>query len=184
MLRDLIYGWGNEVYSGSEEYLRACLEVGWKAKGPILECGSGLSTILLGTAAKRTSNVVYTLEHDAMWGEKVKSCLRRYRIDSVRIHVDALHDYGEFCWYTPPSGGIPHGISAVICDGPPGDTRGGRVGLVPVMKSRLSGDCVILLDDACRVEEQAALRRWAAELGAQYQIIGSVRPYARLTMAP
>lgn len=182
VLTDLIYGWGNEVWSALEEYLKACLEVGWQAKGPILECGSGLSTLLLGVAAQRTGNVVWTLEHNATWGERVKRYLSNYGIDSVHLYVDALRDYGDFCWYNPPLDSIPNNFSVVICDGPPGDTRGGRFGLLPIMKPRLSRGCVILLDDAARADEQVILRRWAAELNTEYQIHGSMKLYARLTV--
>ena len=39
VLSDLIYGWGNEDWSGQHEYLKACLKHALISDGPILECG-------------------------------------------------------------------------------------------------------------------------------------------------
>ena len=58
VLSELVQGWGNK-WSAQHEYLAACLEHARDADGPILECGSGLSTILLGTVAQATGNSVF-----------------------------------------------------------------------------------------------------------------------------
>jgi hypothetical protein len=50
---DLIYGWGNEDWSGHGEYLAGCIHHALASNGPILECGSGLSTILVGAMTKK-----------------------------------------------------------------------------------------------------------------------------------
>lgn len=52
ILIDLIYGWGNEYWSAQDEYLAVCIDYALSTRGPILECGSGLSTIVIGTIAK------------------------------------------------------------------------------------------------------------------------------------
>lgn len=71
-----------------------------------------------------------------------------------------LKDYGDFCWYDAPLESMPDSFSLVICDGPPGATKGGRYGLVPFMRDRLRSGCVILLDDAEREEERTIAARW------------------------
>src|SRR5436853_7521373 len=53
VLNDLIYGWGNEGWCGHNEYLAACIEGALTTRGPILECGSGLTTLLLGIIAQQ-----------------------------------------------------------------------------------------------------------------------------------
>lgn len=75
---------------------------------------------------------------------------------------------------------MPDRFTLVICDGPPGSIRGGRYGLVPIMKERLKPGCVILLDDAAREQEQTIAGKWEAELGASSEILGSKKPYIRL----
>jgi hypothetical protein len=58
---------------------------------------------------------------------------------------------------------MPPAFQLVICDGPPGETPGGRYGLWPVLGQRLAPGAVILLDDADRPGEEEVLRRWSTE---------------------
>lgn len=181
----LIYGWGNESMSAREEFIQGLWHSAWEASGPILECGSGLSTLLLGHVAQKTGNKVWSLEDASLWARKVRSALKRYRIDSVEVCSAALRSYGTFTWYEPPKDLIPRDFSLVICDGPHSRTTpGGRYGLIPAMKSHLRPGCVILLDDAQRVGEQEVLDHWARELHVAYELIGTNKPYARLTTPP
>ncbi len=182
VLIDLIYGWGNEAWSAQDEYLAACLQHALTARGPILECGSGLSTILVGAIATKRGRSHWALEHKPEWAAKVQRCLKRYQLDRVVLCTDPLSDHGPYCWYDAPLAAMPDSFSVVICDGPPADTKGGRYGLVPIMQERLGPGCVILLDDAGRDEERAAARRWQAELGAAVQVRGSSKPYFEVTV--
>ena len=180
VMRDLVKGWGNPSMSAWEEFIRAFLGCVRETDGPILECGSGLSTVLLGVAAARTARRVYSLEHSPVWAERVRGVLRRYGIANVDILVSDLRGYGQFSWYDPPLGSLPGDFSLVVCDGPPGDTAGGRYGLLPVMRSRLKAGCIILLDDAHRPAEKEIAARWARELGTSFAIGGAEKPYAKL----
>lgn len=182
VLTDLIYGWGNEAWSAQDEYLAGCLQHALTARGPILECGSGLSTILVGAIATKRGRSHWALEHRPEWAAKVQRCLKRYRLDRVVLCTDPLSDHGSYCWYDAPLAAMPDSFSLVICDGPPAGTKGGRYGLVPIMQERLGPGCVILLDDAGRDEERAAARRWQAELGAGLQVRGSSKPYFEVTV--
>jgi Methyltransferase domain len=179
----LVYGWGNEDWSAREEYLAGVVAEAWAARGPVLECGSGLTTLLLGWVAGRAGGEVCSLEHDPVWAERTRAALRRHGLTRARVCHAPLRDYGEFCWYEPPAGVLPREFSLVVCDGPPGDTRGGRYGLLPVLGARLARGCVVLLDDAARPGEAAVLRRWAAEWGASFESAGRAKPYARVFVA-
>lgn len=179
-LSELVQGWGN-TWSAQHEYLAACLEHVRDANGPILECGSGLSTILIGTVAQVTGNSVVSLEHEPKYAARVQYYLDKYRLSSVRLCVVPLGTYGDFDWYMPPPfGSIPDKFSLVVCDGPPGTTRGGRYGLVPVMLEKLRPDCTILLDDGAREDEQDIASRWARLLNCSPEVIGTEKPYIRL----
>lgn len=180
-MKAMIYGWGNASVSAHEDLIQGLLHRAREASGPILECGSGLSTLLLGLVAQHTGKKVWSLEHESRWVGRVRSALGRHRIDSVEVCLAPLRNYGSFTWYDPPKDRLPTNFSLVVCDGPPGTTPGGRYGLIPVMKSHLRSGCVILLDDAHRVGEQQVLKQWARELQAPYDIIGTNRPYAVLT---
>lgn len=182
LLSNLVYGWGNEGYSAETEYLSSLTERALNARGPILECGSGLSTVLLGLIAKRTGNPVWTLEHHPEWAERVQSVVTGLGLDSVQLCVAPLRNFQEFDWYDVPLEKMPANFQLVICDGPPGDTRGGRYGMLRVMHDFLSPGCTILLDDAAREDERATLDKWAQELGSSFEIEGSGKPYAVLVV--
>jgi len=181
VVADLIYGWGNESWSASATYLTGCIQHALDTHGPILECGSGLSTILVGAVAQRRGLDYWALEHTSTWAARVRRCLERYRIKSVIVCAEPLVNYGDFLWYRPPLESMPPSFALVVCDGPPGSTPGGRFGLAPIMRERLKPGCVILLDDASREQELAIARRWEAELGASFKILGSTRPYIEMT---
>ena len=181
VLDDLIYGWGNEGWSGQREYLEGCIEYALRARGPFLECGSGLTTIVAGLVALKSGYVMWTLEHDFEWGTLVRRHLDYYGIASVRLSIKPLKNVGECDWYDPPFATMPEEFVMVICDGPPSTTRGGRYGLVPVMKDRLASNCVILLDDAVRGGEQTVAKLWAAEMSSDCEIRGTIQPYFVLT---
>jgi Methyltransferase domain len=182
LLSALIYGWGNESWSAREEYLAACLQHALTCKGPILECGSGLTTLLVGAIAQRSGNTVWSLEHHAGWRARVRAFLKEYAIGAAEVCHAPLSNYGDFCWYSAPLEALPHKFSLVICDGPPADTPGGRYGLVPVMAERLQPGTVVLLDDAARTHERTIANRWAQELDRQYELLGVEKPYARFAI--
>jgi hypothetical protein len=180
LLGELVHGWGNS-WSAQHEFLDACLQHVRDTDGPVLECGSGLSTVLLGAVAQARGVRVYSLEHEPKWATRVQKYLHKYRINSVTMCVAPIRSYGDFDWYSLPSlQTIPGRLSLVICDGPPGGTRGGRYGLVPVMIDKLRPDCTILLDDGARGIEKAIAARWGQMLGGNPELIGSEKPYIRL----
>jgi hypothetical protein len=182
VIADLVRGWHNEDWSANDEYLLACLEFARRSDGPILECGSGLTTIVLGSFISHVGRTLWSLEDNPYWGNKVQMKLRAHDIVSVRLCVNPIQKYSGFSWYEPPLNDMPQ-FSLVICDGPPVQVAGGRYGMLPIMKQKLKPGAIILLDDLVRAEEQAVAARWAAELKTRYQIYGpSDSPYAVLTV--
>ena len=165
-----------------DEYLAACVDQVLSSSGPILECGSGLSTLVVGVVAKKRGRIHWVFEHTPEWAEKVRKHLKRFDLDSVNLRSAPLKDYGDYCWYAVPTEPIPDDFSLVVCDGPPGSTKGGRYGLLPVMKCRLNPECTILLDDAEREGELEIAKRWGAELGVPFEVLGFKKPYIRMTL--
>jgi predicted O-methyltransferase YrrM len=179
VIDELIYGWRNK-WSTGPEYARSFIQHAWASDGPILECGSGLSTILLGVVAQKKGTRVWSLEHDLFWADKVRSTLKRYGIKSVELYATNLRDYGSYWWYDPPKGEMPKQFSLVVCDGPPGSIPGGRYAMLPIMKPHLKPGCIVLLDDVGRVAEKEIIARWAKELDTSYRIEGIVKPFGVL----
>jgi hypothetical protein len=183
VMSEFIYGWGNEGYSESGEYISDCVGFARKAKGPILECGSGLTTLAVGSIAKQLNNTVWSLEDNEYWGRRIGKYIKQYHIDSVKLDINPLKDYGEFSWYEPPLNIMPGGFALVICDGPVRITKGGRYGLFPIMKKRLKSGCIILLGGAVSEEEHSIVQRWTKEIRSNYEIRGSKHPYFVITLS-
>lgn len=183
VLRDLQYAWGNKSHIAGEEYLLACLGDALKVRGPILECGSGLSTLLVAAVAKTRDLDHWVLEHQPSWADKVQRQLIRCSLNRTTLSVNPLEDYGEYFWYRPPpSTEMPEDFALVICDGPPGRTLGGRYGLMPTLADRMKDHCIILLDDAGRKGEMAIAERWSNEFNAPFKMRGTMKPYIRMVL--
>jgi hypothetical protein len=159
--------WGNPDYSASVSYLEAAARHAVAADGALLECGSGLSTVLLGALAEANRFEVWTLEHDAAWHAIVAGELERHRISSVHLCLAPIKDLGGgVSWYDAPLDQLPRTFALVVCDGPPNwTTPGGRYGLIPAMRDRLPKDWNILLDDPKAANKTGLLRRLADEPG-------------------
>lgn len=163
LLEELQEGWGNEGMAARTDYLEEIVARAAGTDGPILECGSGLSTVMLGMVAGRRGVETWSLEHIAEWHARVSNVLASRHVPAVNLCLTPLRDFGEFAWYDAPLASMPEGFRLVVCDGPPGDTAGGRYGLLPVLGARLSADCTILLDDVERAGELEVMRRWQEE---------------------
>lgn len=159
-LQRLVAGWDNPA-AGDLDYMRAVIELCERADGPILECGSGLTTFLLSAYATQP---VWTLEADERWFRRVRTEADAAGLSRANIIHAPLHDYGEFYWYQlPPE--LPPSFSLVICDGPAaGGLKGGRVGLLPVLGDRIESGSLVVVDRGM-VHEHVAVAAWEADYG-------------------
>ena len=169
ILAELGLGWGDDGFRAVGGYLEEVARWAAAARGPVLELGSGLTTLILATMVARRGLPVWTLEHDSRFFRNTESKLKRYRLTNVRLTLAPLRDYGDFCWYDPPLEAMPQNFGLIIADGPPGNVKGGRFGLLPVLRSHFAPGAVILLDDAERPQEREVLRQWTNEYSLSYQ---------------
>ena len=160
-------------------YMAEVCERARLADDAILECGSGLTTLLLGIY----SNVpVWSLEEAAPWAARMQAALAWYRIGGVQIEHAPLVDHGGDRWYSVPAG-LPPRFGLVVCDGPISHRMDGapRYGLFPVLGEHLDPATVVLLDDVDRPTEAEALRRWET-CGASSQVVRDRgRAFARVS---
>jgi hypothetical protein len=163
LLSELMAGWGNEGYAANLDYLEEVAKRAVSAAGPVLECGSGATTILLGVLCAKREIEVWSLEHSPEWRARIVELLERSGISGSGVCSAPLVEYGEFDWYDPPLAKLPKNFALVICDGPPGSTKGGRYGLLPVMNDRLGSGSYVLVDDAGRPAEAEMIERWERE---------------------
>ncbi|HWS87145.1 MAG TPA: hypothetical protein VN282_09290 [Pyrinomonadaceae bacterium] len=170
LLADLLTGWSNDGFVADLDYLEEVSRRAAGVEGPVLECGSGLTTLLAGLLAGRRGFETWSLEHHPEWRERVASALDAHHVPRARVALAPLKSYGAFSWYDPPLAEMPEAFRLVVCDGPPWTTPGGRYGLLPVMHERLPAGAVVLLDDAERPDEQEALNRWSDEYGVRFEV--------------
>jgi hypothetical protein len=188
VLVSLRKGWNNNPWTAQIGLLDAIAQHVVNGKGPILECGSGATTILIGALARANDREAWSLEEQEPWARRVAKVVDGR--DPVQVIYSPIVDYGAFEWYEVPSA-LPEDISLVVCDGPRSWRKGGRSGVYEMMSSRFSDDCVILMDDAQRAKERNHMRDWHDRFGAEFEIVrsegrpyGLVRPGARVRTPP
>jgi len=170
LLTKVRLGWDNQGWDAKLDYLEEILRRALATEGPVLECGSGLTTVLLGLVAGRRGVETWALEHHEGWHRRVSKTIGDYKVPGVHHCYSPLRDYGEFNWYDPPLAEMPREFSLVICDGPPDLAHGGRYGLLPVLGDRLKSGTVILFDDAREPGQPEVLQRWTAERGVSVEM--------------
>lgn len=159
-LEHLISGWDNPA-GGDLDYLRVVMELAAVADGPILECGSGLTSLLL---AVYSDQPVWTLEADERWLARVRREVEVAGLRGIEIVHAPLSDHGDFYWYSG-LGALPAKFSMVVCDGPAaGSLKGGRKGLMPVLGDRIASGAPIVVDRAM-VYEAVVIDGWTSEYG-------------------
>lgn len=185
LIRSIEYGWGNAGWSANETFLRACLDEIEGTRGLIVECGSGMSTLILGLAAQRLGRRYVALENDAQWVSRVRARLERMGVSHITVVHAPLVDIGEQDWYDLSRTRFDESVTLAICDGPPGSTRGGRAGMMPALFRHLAPGAVVLVDDADREAEWQMVQSWMARYGLTGARLGAGRQmYGRLCLPP
>ena len=182
-LAALHHAWGNEDWSAEPCLLREVADALDKTDGAVLECGSGVSTLLLAARTLGTGRRVVTLEHEPAWAERVAAELARTDMTHVELQVAPLRPCrsGAGEWYDVSQVAVPEqGFGLVVCDGPPGETEGGRAGLFGEMAEAFADDCLILVDDMHREPEQQMVDGWMRTFAASLTLEASTPKQALL----
>lgn len=165
----------------SRGYLRHMATKAVKTNGDVLECGSGLSSLLLAVTAGRLGHRVHTFEHDPVCQQKLLQLVERYRLTNLSVHHAPIRSYGQFDWYDIPCHCDSDSFKLVICDGPARHlTDSGRYGLFPVMRERLDPHCRVIMDDSNRSLERHVIRRWRKEQHIEVQSFGRFLQFAEI----
>ena len=180
LLSKMLLGWQNEARAHPQYCLGILRELCTLRPKHILECGSGFTTILLSVAAEELQSSLHVLEDSELWADITRRSLRFLGLQENVVKTSPLINYGDFDWYSIPNVDDLH-FDCVICDGPPGPTRGGRVGLLPVLDKSLSTSCIVLLDDAGREGEGEVLEIWKRKFEMKFEILGEEHHYARVS---
>ena len=139
----------------------------------IVECGSGVSTVLISYLLKEKSNnaTFFSLEHNIDYAMKTKNELENHKVSDYNTILFApliKYKIDDSVWYWYKIDELKQKVDTIdilIVDGPPMNIQSqARYPAIPILKSLLHEDAVIILDDAKRNDEQITLFRWQQEL--------------------
>jgi hypothetical protein len=160
--------WGNPGWTGDAGFLREVAARVWRCPGPVLDCSSGLSTVILASLASRHGATVWSLEQDRRWYEHMERILPALGIVNVVLWYTPLRSYGDFLWFDLGSHQLPPHFPTVSCDGPavknaagsPEQVDAWRSGVLPVLRDLGVSFDEILLDDAEDPRSAGLIERW------------------------
>jgi predicted O-methyltransferase YrrM len=113
---ELMLEWGNMPWAAQPDFIKAAVMMVRQIDGPVLEVGSGMSTLAM--AAANPDITIHALEHDGGWYAKILRDLDRLKIKNVKVYLCDLKQYPKGRWYDPPE--LPwQDFQMVLCDGPP-----------------------------------------------------------------
>ena len=158
-------------WAASPDFLRHIVRVAMDTLPlNVVECSSGASTVVLARVMQKNGvGHVFSLEHDPFYARKTRLEISRQGLDSFATVIDApLRSHrvngAEWNWYETKD--LPSAIDLLVIDGPPASTQSlARYPAIPVLDARIGREACVMLDDADRPDEQAALGRWASEFG-------------------
>ena len=134
----------------------------------IVECGSGISTLLIARLLRTRPGHLWSVEHDRAWAALVKEWVEAEGLADRVTFVEADLDDGWYCRETLEEQ-LPDGrFDLLIVDGPPAYSRAimhARYQAVPFFRERLAGDWTVVLDDIHRRGEYEVADRWSHDLG-------------------
>lgn len=136
----------------------------------IVECGSGVSTLVMARTAELVSpgSRVVSIEHDPEFVQRTRVLIGLHKLtdiaDIVHAPLTELELDGRATeWYLNEPFQDLREIDLLLVDGPPGSVGADvRYPAVPLLHDRLSRAAVVLLDDTARADEAAVADRWAA----------------------
>jgi hypothetical protein len=155
----------------------------WQSKPRIiLECGSGVSTLVLGAYATLNSakegqeyNVI-SLEQDKQLRDKIEVRLKNKRLDRfVKVLHAPLDSEGNYDIATLERTLSPRTVNLLLIDGPFG-AMGRRIHTLPELKRFCSDNARWFLDDAFRDGEISILHQWQRLTGV---IVDGIYPVGK-----
>lgn len=142
----------NNHWGAQTDVLSAAVALARKATGPIIEAGSGLTTVLMAAA---TDQKVWCIEHHPLYALKTEMMADEAGVENICIVTCPLKDG----WYDLSSDmdALPAKFAVGLVDGPP-RLLGDRMKFFEVFGHRTTA---VLCDDADDSEYLSKLRTWA-----------------------
>lgn len=145
-------------FGAHEDILATAVMLARKAEGPILEMGSGLTTVLM--AAANPKQTVYCIEHDPAWAETLRGLVKDSGVTNVGLCLAPIKDG----WYDiAQMDGLPGEFDFALVDGPP-RYLASRMGFYEHFGEYTD---TILIDDMDDAGYTESVSKWAYESGRE-----------------
>ena len=168
-----IFRYGGNDYALDPGGLAMCVMIARKCRGPIIETGSGLSSVLMAAV---TDQKVFCLEHLDRYAVQTLDWANEAGIENLGICNAPLKDF----WYDLDKFDLPNKFAFGLCDGPPRmyETR-------MQFFERIAPRCtVIAVDDVTQDHNYLKkVHEWAADNGRTVQILGRAALLQKKDMA-
>lgn len=163
--------WSNGAWPCAPDMLMAVATLARKTNGPIIEFGSGLSTLVARAANPVVPIVAY--EHNASWAEKVDSLVTQCGLAEIEIKLGCLVGSPPFYQVSESD----NHFALAICDGPPHKKHADRSKTYPVLSRVLRPGGAFTVDDLQFDGAKENFENWAKSVGAEYQIIDGAKMF-------
>lgn len=124
----------------------------------LVEFGSGASTAALAQAFPQTH--ILSIDHDPRFAAATKERLPRDTKVELALRPLVWQDHGGAPYLCYEVGELPERVDAVLIDGPPHWTRGGREAALYQVWERLRVGGLVFLDDYRRPMERKVVSHW------------------------
>lgn len=184
LISKLFAAFGDPLSHGQRAYVQRCLAEATRATGPILQCGGGLLSVLIGMLCQQSEHPgkrLWVFEHDPHWGSLVRSWLHAREIKHAHIISAPAEQFDGYVWYVLDPARLPDNFALVLSEASsalPGSTRG----VVTRMARHLGDRCVILGHNARRPRDLKFLADWAKSQGAPFVVAEGVNPYLKIAL--
>ena len=183
---------GNEItlpssrgYAASPDFLNEVLDT-IKAIQPkkIVEASCGISTVSISEFLLKNglTNVEHiALEHDEFYAKKCQSKVRNPNSKVILAPITEHNINGKkWKWYGIDQLQNMTDVDLLIVDGPPAYLqKNSRYPALPLLLKKLTNNCVVLMDDCYRPQEQNILALWKKEFQFDYEILFSEKGIGR-----
>ena len=170
--------WGSGGFSADADYMLRLARLLDKTKGPVLECGSGGTTLLANEIGLLRGFNTYSLEQEREWVKTMDGMMAEKC--ATKVLFAPLERLRDHYFYDTGRQYLPKHFSLIICDGPYIDVSlgepyysGWRYGILPWLGRAERTWDVLLLDDVNDKRAEAVLDRWVREFGVKVDIIKS-----------
>ncbi len=133
----------------------------------IVECGSGLSTLVLAASMRDLGRGrVIAFDHDSVYVERTRDLLKRHRLTewAAIIHAPLVNTTcpgWEGPWYGLGESEEDLSVDMLVIDGPPHWVAPlARYPALPLLRTRLASGAVVVLDDTDRPAESRIIELW------------------------